>query len=408
MFPTKALLSLLLVALATVDATPLKRDTGKATLSFAAKVNARAASNIAAADRARAQQMRQAASKGKRAGATSFSITNGAMDYTAQVGVGSPATEYTLLIDTGSSNTWVGADQAYNPTSTSEDTGNTVSVSYGSGSFSGEEYTDTVTLTSGLTITQQSIGVATTSEGFEGVDGILGVGPTDLTEGTVSNTDEVPTVTDNLYSQGTIGADVLGIYFVPASESNSNGELTFGGTDTSVTTGDITYTPLTTTEPASYYWGINQSIAYGGTTILDETAGIVDTGMTLSTSGLMLFTDAFSQYESATGGTMDETTGLLTITSEQYDNLQTLTFNVGGTSYDLTPNAQIWPRSLNTALGGNADSIYLIVSDIGTASGSGLDFINGYTFLERYYSVFDTGNSQVGFATTSYTDATTN
>ncbi|KAH7915073.1 acid protease [Hygrophoropsis aurantiaca] len=402
MFPSKALLSLLLVAIASVDATPLKRDTGKATLSFAAKLNARASSNIAASDRARAQQMKQA-SKSKRAG-TSFTITNGAMDYTAQVGVGSPATEYTLLIDTGSSNTWVGADQAYNPTSTSQDTGDTVSVSYGSGSFSGEEYLDTVTLTSGLTITQQSIGVADTSEGFEGVDGILGVGPTDLTEGTVSNTDEVPTVTDNLYSQGTIGTEVLGIYFVPASESNSNGELTFGGVDTSVTTGDVTYVPLTTTEPASYYWGINESIAYGGTTILDTTAGIVDTGTTL----ILIASNAFSQYESLTGGTMDETTGLLEITADQYANLDTLTFDIGGTSYDLTPNAQIWPRSLNTALGGNADSIYLVVSDIGTESGSGLDFINGYTFLERYYSVFDTTNAQVGFATTSYTDATTN
>lgn len=39
--------------------------------------------------------------------------------------------------------------------------------------------------------------------------------------------------------------------------------------------------PLTTTEPASYYWGINESITYGTTTILAETAGIVDTGTTL-------------------------------------------------------------------------------------------------------------------------------
>ena len=41
--------------------------------------------------------------------------------------------------------------------------------------------TDTVTLSSGLVITGQSIGVASTSSGFDGVDGILGVGPTDLT-----------------------------------------------------------------------------------------------------------------------------------------------------------------------------------------------------------------------------------
>ncbi|KIJ58536.1 hypothetical protein HYDPIDRAFT_34065, partial [Hydnomerulius pinastri MD-312] len=186
--------------------------------------------------------------------------------------------------------------------------------------------------------------------------------------------------------------------------SNSDGELTFGGYDSSVTTSSVNYVPLTTTSPASYYWGIDQSIAYGGSTILSQTAGIVDTGTTL----ILIASDAFSQYQSATGGTMDENTGLLTITSEQYANLQTLTFNIGGESYDLTPNAQIWPRSLNSAIGGTSGNIYLVVSDIGTNSGSGLDFINGYTFLERYYSVFDTTNSQVGFATTGYTDATTN
>ena len=40
--------------------------------------------------------------------------------------------------------------------------------------FVGEEWTDTVKLGSGLTITQQSIGVAKNSSGFQGVDGILG------------------------------------------------------------------------------------------------------------------------------------------------------------------------------------------------------------------------------------------
>ena len=77
-------------------------------------------------------------------------------------------------------------------------------------------------------------------------------------------------------------------------------------------------------------------------------------------------------------------------------------------TYGLTANAQIWPRSLNSAIGGTSDDIYLVVSDIGSNSGQGLDFINGYAFLERFYSVFDTTNSQIGFASTSYTDATSN
>ena len=36
--------------------------------------------------------------------------------------------------------------------------------------------------------------------------------------------------------------------------------------------------PITSTSPANNYWGIDASIAYGDTTILSLTAGIVDTG----------------------------------------------------------------------------------------------------------------------------------
>ena len=54
------------------------------------------------------------------------------------------------------------------------------------------------------------------------------------------------------------------------------------------------------------------------------------------------------------------------------------------------------------------NEIYLVVADIGSNSGQGLDFVNGQVFLERFYSVFDTGNGRVGFARTEYTYATTN
>ncbi|KAG5651703.1 hypothetical protein H0H81_007736 [Sphagnurus paluster] len=77
-------------------------------------------------------------------------------------------------------------------------------------------------------------------------------------------------------------------------------------------------------------------------------------------------------------------------------------------TYEFTANAQLWPRSLNTYIGGTTNNIYLIVNNLGTPSGEGLDFINGYAFLERFYSVFDTANQRVGFATTPYTTATTN
>ncbi|KAG1885554.1 aspartic peptidase domain-containing protein [Suillus subluteus] len=334
-------------------------------------------------------------------------VTNVVVNYIAKVGVGSPPTTYNLVVDTGSSNTWVGAGTAYVKTSTSVNTGQPVAVGYGSGSFYGTEYTDIITLGSGLTIAKQSIGVASFAEGFTGVDGILGIGPVDLTAGTLTNlpTETIPTVTDNLHKQGTIIQEVVSVLFEPAtSDSDANGELTFGGPDVFKYTGDIGYTPITTTNPASTYWGIDQSITYGSTAILSSTAGIVDTGTTF----IYIATDAYTKYKSETGATVDGTTGLLLVSSAQYSALKNLNFNIGSNTYTLTPNAQIWPRSLNTNIGGSSKYIYLVVNDIGTDTGAGFDFINGYTFLERFYSVFDTTNSRVGFATTSHTDATTN
>ncbi|KIM75788.1 hypothetical protein PILCRDRAFT_78455 [Piloderma croceum F 1598] len=404
MFPSSALLSLLLVAVSSISATPIQRSPSKFSLAFANKLNITGSANIAEADRARAAVLRKDAlgKNGKRDGAVS--VSNALVTYTASVGVGCPATQYTLLIDTGSSNTWIGAASQYIRTSCSSNTGDSVSVRYGSGSLFGEEYIDTVTLSSDLVIDKQSIGVATLSQGFQGVDGILGIGPVDLTEGTVSDEQTVPTVTNNLLSSGAISTAIIGIYYVPASESSSGGELDFGATDSSKYTGDIAYVPITSTSLASAYWGIDQSISYGDSSILSTTAGIVDTGTTL----VLIASDAFSAYEQATGGTVDSTTGLLKISAEQYSSLSDLNFQIGSNTYTLSANAQIWPRSLNTGIGGDSGSIYLTIADIGANSGSGLDFINGYTFLERFYSVFDTTNSQVGFATTQYTTSTSN
>jgi hypothetical protein len=337
----------------------------------------------------------------------SIDVTDASVTYLMDVTIGGQ--DFSLLIDTGSSNTWCGANTEFTPNSSVESTRESVNVSYGSGSFSGTEFIGPVVLggSSGLSIAEQSFGVASTSTGFSDTDGILGIGPVDLTSGTVSGTSEVPTVTDNLFSNGTISTESIGISFNPTTGNDiANGELTFGGVDETKITSDVTFTPITSTSPASEYWGIDQSITYGtsGTNILSSTAGIVDTGTTL----LLIASDAFQAYQEATGATMDQTTGLLKLSTSDFDNLQSLFFQIGDTTFEFTANAQIWPRSMNSALGGEAGSIYLIVSDIGSNSGSGLDFINGFGWLQRYYAVFDTTNSQVGIATTPNTDATTN
>ncbi|KAJ7865374.1 family A1 protease [Mycena olivaceomarginata] len=400
------LLPAILLALR-VAAGPVLADESVITLDISRRFNFTGGS-VVQSDLARinAVKNRSAAKSGRNARAViSEPVDNRALTYIATVGVGSPATSYDLIVDTGSSNTWVGATKKYVVTSTSTKTTARVSVGYGSGFFSGTEYTDQVTLAPGLVICKQSIGVASRSSGFSGTDGILGIGPVGLTSGTISTGQLVPTVTDNLFSQGTITGNVVGISFEPTTtDDDVNGSLAFGGTDSTKFTGSIAYTAVTSTSPASEYWGINQSVTYGSTSILASTTGIVDTGTTL----IYLATNGFTKYKSATGGVADANTGLLRITATQFAALQNLNFIIGGVTYALTPNAQIWPRALNTAIGGSASSIYLVVADWGSNSGEGLDFINGYAFLERFYSVFDTANKRVGLATTPFTTATTN
>ncbi|KAJ7079750.1 acid protease [Mycena belliarum] len=339
---------------------------------------------------------------------TTVNVTDAAVTYLATLAVGSPATNYDLLIDTGSSNTWISAvDKRYNATSTSKDTRKKFQISYGSGSCSGTEYTDQVALGPKLVIKDQAIGVADQAADMNGMDGILGIGPVDLTQGTMADSQGgIPTVTDNLLKQHCIPTEAIGIFYQPTTTADaSGGSLSFGGPDHTKYTGEINYVPITKQSPASHYWGIEQSISYGDKEIMAMASGIADTGTTL----LMVPTEVFKAYQKETGAVLDQSTNLLTVTEEQYKMMKSMFFNIGGVKYELTKNAQLFPRSMNETIGAPNGKICLIFADMGNINvGDGLCFINGYTFLQRFYSVYDVSNERVGFATTEFTMATTN
>ena len=272
MAPLSALLAVVVAAVA-ASAKPVAVRDSPLTLSIARRFNSTGAANILKADRARAKvlktrsQATKAAAVGTAVGkifpVTNVPITNQAVTYTANVGVGTPPTNYDLIVDTGSSNTWVGANRPYVNTSSSVDTGAFVvgvhptlnsctnmadvggsmlqELSYGSGFFFGEEFTDTVTV-GNLVVKNQGIGVATFSSGFDGVDGIIGLGPVGLTQDTTTAGGQVPTVVDNAFAQALIPAKVLGVSFEPTTQNSvTNGELTFGGVDHSKLIGDLKF-----------------------------------------------------------------------------------------------------------------------------------------------------------------------
>jgi len=105
----------------------------------------------------------------------------------------------------------------------------------------GTLYTDTITLSDGVVIHKQSIGVGS---GID-ADGILGLGPVALTAETLVDEPNtlIPTVIDNLLEQGVIDQHIISYFFLPFEEGEINyGAITFGGIDPDYHTGsEITY-----------------------------------------------------------------------------------------------------------------------------------------------------------------------
>lgn len=422
MFPKAALLVSALIATTSFAAPSSLPGTGsirQITHQGVTKViNTQDLSELVASDYQRASAAKSGSLAGSLAVAASSKravgsahATNKAIYYTTAVQVGSPSTNFQLIIDTGSANTWVGSGSTkYSKTGTSVSTGAHVQVNYQSSKMQGSLYYDKVALSSTISVSSQAIGVATNSTGFEGVDGVLGIGPSILSKGTTSQgaTVQYPTLTDNLWSKGIMSADVVSLAFAPTNAINTiNGEITFGGVDSTAYTGALTYTPITKSWPASSYWGLDvSSVGYGSTKLFTAAAtpAIVESGLTL----LYLSSDAFAKYKAATGAVMDAKTGLLSLSTARLAALKPLVFTIAGKTYSFDANAQLWPRSLNTAIGGASYNNYLVLADLGTKSGSGLDVIFGQAFMERFYFSLDSSLKRIGMANTKYTNSTIN
>jgi hypothetical protein len=117
--------------------------------------------------------------------------------------------------------------------------------------------------------------------------------------------------------------------------------------------------------------------------------------------------EAYKHYVNATGATFDNTTGLLRIPLDQYTNLKSLFVKIADKEFEFTRNAQIFPRALNWMINGTSGYAYIMIYGIGALhlppSVVVPQCILGYPFLERFYTVFDAPNRQIGFASTPFT-----
>ena len=140
-------------------------------------------------------------------------------------------------------------------------------VSYGSGWVAGDAVFDTVSISPSLHATNQSLGSATISDGFDGFDGILG-----LAYPAISNLKQDPWFT-NANSQGAVDKNSFGFYL-----AKTGSELYLGGANDKLYSGDVEYHDVDKSEG---FWLITgASISVDGKSAADNFDTIIDSGTT--------------------------------------------------------------------------------------------------------------------------------
>ncbi|XP_054742899.1 lysosomal aspartic protease-like [Anastrepha obliqua] len=313
--------------------------------------------------------------------------------YYGPITIGTPPQDFQVLFDTGSSNLWVPAGpcsasnqacQNHNSydaskSSTYQPNGESFAIQYGSGSLSGYLVEDTVSV-AGLAISGQTFAVATAEPGTTFVDsefdGILGMGYQQI-----SNDNVVPPFY-NLFNQGLVESNVFAFYLTRDGTSSQGGELTLGGIDPNHYTGEITYVPVS----EQGYWQFNvDAVTIEGVVAFTQFSAIADTGTSLVAVPYYIY----EEVQSAIGAEPDEY-GNYFVDCSQISSLPTVTFSIGGTTFELE----------------GKDYIVDIESESGETlcmsafeNGGTPFWILGDVFIGKYYTVFDFENNQVGFAT---------
>lgn len=295
---------------------------------------------------------------------------------------GTPSQTFEVIFDTGSSDLWVpGADcsacgshsEFDTSVSTTYVSSSTVfDITYGSGSVSGMQAYDTVTI-GGLSVTDQEFAlVNTVFNGYSSgkFDGLLGLGYETL------SVNHATTVLDNMYNEGVISEKVFS--FKLGDSDGEDGELLFGGIDSALYTGDITYVPVV--EQA--YWEISlDGVSVEGKTYGSNTKAIVDSGTSLLTGP----TADVAEIASKLGAVEIGSTGYYELICDY--TLPDISYTLNGVSFSLSASDYLF-----------ADGGVCLLTLTGYDFGDNM-WIMGDVFMRKYYSVFDAANNQVGFAT---------
>jgi len=319
--------------------------------------------------------------------------------YFGPITLGTPGQEFTVVFDTGSSNLWVPSSQCpftdlacqlhakfhSSDSSTYKNNGTTFAIQYGTGAVSGFLGQDVLGI-GGLSVKNQTFGLATAEPGITFVvakfDGILGMAYVTI------SVDHVTPVWYNIIHQGLVSQPIFSVWLDKNPKSGNGGELILGATDSSLYTGTINYTPLIN----ETYWEIEMGVITVGGKAFACSGGchaVVDTGTSLIAGP----SSVMNALNSKLGAVVLNGEGIFS-SCDVISSLPDISISINSVTYNLTP--QDYVLEISTLLETECISGFV---GIDLPPQLGPLYILGDVFISTYYTVFDFGNTRVGFAT---------
>ncbi|KAF1525097.1 Pepsin A, partial [Eudyptes schlegeli] len=308
-------------------------------------------------------------------------------EYFGTISIGTPAQEFTVIFDTGSSNLWVPSvycsskscsnHKRFNPadSSTFISTNDSLYIAYGTGSMTGVLGYDTVTVT-GIEVIHQIFGLSETEPGdffyYAPFDGILG-----LAFPSIASSGATP-VFDNMMAEGLVSKDLFSVYLSKNEQSGSF--VLFGAIDPFYTTRGITWIPLS----AETYWQITMDryVSINGKSVACSLGcqAIVDTGTSLLAMPNRALGTILRTLGASSGGE---------INCNSVSMLPDVVFHINGKAFPVSPSAYVMESNGFCNLG---------FEGMNVPTESGELWILGDIFIHEYYVIFNRAKNMVGLS----------
>ncbi|KAF9978927.1 hypothetical protein BGZ73_008432 [Actinomortierella ambigua] len=315
------------------------------------------------------------------------------------LGIGTPAQNFSIVLDTGSSDFWVPSTActtivciglnrfSANRSSTYREEGKALDAKYGDGSFvSGVTGIDTIAL-SRTKVANQSFGLAAvdeTSVAQKGVEGVLG-----LNVGRAASVKNYISLVENLISRKVLSQPIVSVWMgrqrLGGAVEGSGGAFIIGGVDTTKYVGNFTWNPAVDRNA----WKIRmQGVSLAGHDLGLQADVLVDTG----TSLIIMPAEAANVFHGRIpqAQNVPQVGWIIPCNTTAGD----LNFTLGGQKFRVPQEELI----VLFRIPGYQD---YCKSAVDVSPTGPTEWILGSAFLKNVYTVFDFRSRAIGFANPS-------